>query len=192
MTSFTHRLRKPAVWIPTALAAVLLVIGIVAAASNTDGDDVSRLGAAVEPIEGDPSAVDLEVLQRPYERFDGSTATLADDLGKPMVVNFFASWCAACVREMPAFEQVHLELADQVSFVGLAVADKRADAERIIESTGVTYTIGDDPNGEFMDAFGGLGNPTTVILAANGAIVDVHTGELTADELRDRLGEVLQ
>lgn len=190
MPSLTDRLRSPLVLV-TAVLAVVAVAVLIVSLSDDDPDDVTRLGETAQPLDPDAADADTSVLDRPYDRFDGTEATLSDDLGRPMVVNFFASWCAACVKEMPAFAEVHDELSDEVSFVGMAVSTSREDAEGLVESTGVGYAIGDDPDGAFVDAFGGLGMPTTVFLDADGTVLDVHTGELTADELRDRISEVL-
>ena len=76
-------------------------------------------------------------------------------------------------------------------FIGFAVQDGREASEALLDRTGVTFTIADDPDAAFADGFGSLAMPTTAIIDADGVVVDVHSGQLTADELRDRLAEVL-
>ena len=89
---------------------------------------------------GDPAPVE------PFERFDGTEATFADYLGTPLVVNFFASWCAPCVREMPDLRRPSTsEMGDQVAFLGMNNQDRAADGEAIAEKTGVTYDLAHDP-----------------------------------------------
>ena len=170
---------------------LLLVVAVVVTRGDDGDDDVARLGDAQEAIDLPASRVDPAILERAYERFDGSEARLSDEVGRPIVVNFFASWCVACVRELPDFEQVSQEVADDVAFIGFAVQDGRAAAEALLERAGVTYAIADDPDAAFADGFGSLAMPTTAIIDADGVVVDVHSGQLTADELRDRLAEVL-
>ena len=126
-----------------------------------------------------------------YETFDGTEASVADYAGTPMVVNFFASWCVPCVREMPDFEEVHQALGDQVAFVGINMQDSVIKGEELVEDTGVTYDIGRDPDGSLLASFGGVAMPTTVLVDADGTIVRVLSGGTTAEELRAAIDEDL-
>jgi thiol-disulfide isomerase/thioredoxin len=118
-----------------------------------------------------------------YETFDGDTARLADYEGRPLVVNFWASWCPPCITEMPAFEQVHQQLGDEVTFLGLDVQDTLEDGRRFAERTGVTWDLGRDPDGTLVRRLGGVGMPTTVLIDADGVVREINTGELDAEEL---------
>ena len=111
--------------------------------------------------------------------------SLADLRGKPVVVNFFASWCVPCVEEMPAFESVHQELGDDVAFVGIALQESPDASRDIVEETGVSYTIGRDPSGAIFEAFDGVNMPSTFVLDADGVVVGVSAGALDADGLRE-------
>jgi hypothetical protein len=61
----------------------------------------------------------------------------------------------------------------------------------VVEQTGVSYDIGRDRDGDLFQSFGGFAMPTTVFINATGVVVDVHGGEITADELRDRIDQLL-
>jgi thiol-disulfide isomerase/thioredoxin len=128
-----------------------------------------------------------------YTTFDGEEVPLADLVGTPTVVNFFASYCVPCITEMPAFEEVHQDLGPgaEVQFLGLAVSDRTADAEELVRDTGVTYPTAEDKDGSVIAALEGIVLPTTVLLDADGAVVARHNGELTADELRALLADEL-
>ncbi len=126
-----------------------------------------------------------------YAKPDGGRTTLASLKGRPVVVNFFASWCAPCKLEMPDFEKVHQEYADRVVFVGIATQDSATKANEVVQQTGITYAIGLDPDGLLFTKTGGLGMPTTVLLTADGKVADVHTGALDAAKLREKLDKVL-
>ena len=125
------------------------------------------------------------------ELFDGTTTTLGDLQGRPAVVNFFASWCPPCVAEMPEFEAVHQQRGDQVAFFGLALQDTRHAAEALVELTGVTYPVAEDPDGTLYRQFAGIAMPTTVFLDADGRVVERHSGILSRSELNARIDALL-
>lgn len=118
--------------------------------------------------------------------------TLGDYLGdKPVVLNFFASWCAPCLDEMPAFEAVHQQLGDQVNFVGLANLDSDDKALEIVERTGVTYPTFTDLDASAITFFGGTQMPTTVFIDTSGNVTSVDSTTFDEDELRARIGDLL-
>lgn len=119
--------------------------------------------------------------------FDGGELTLGDYEGRPLVVNFWASWCPPCASEMPDFQRVHESLGKKVAFVGVNLRDDKDLAEALAESTGVTYRLVEDPDGRLFQAFNGAGMPTTVFIDAGGNVVDVVAGLMTEAELRERI-----
>ena len=123
-----------------------------------------------------------------FSMLAGGLGSFADYRGAPLVVNFFASWCVPCVAEMPAFESVHQELGAEVGFLGVNLRDGVADATALVERTGVTYDIARDPDGELAGDLGVVAMPSTVFVSSDGTIVATHAGELSADDLRGRLG----
>lgn len=175
------------------LVALILAVGVGAlAALVLDDEEPERLGdgavqAELVPIDED-EIVGVPVAQ-PFVTFDGEAANTAQYLGTPLVVNFFAEWCAPCVAEMPAFETVHRERAGEVAFLGISTQESPDDGRSIIESTGITYDVGRDPDGEMFATFLGTGMPTTALIDANGTVVGVRSGALTAQELREWLDE---
>jgi cytochrome c biogenesis protein CcmG, thiol:disulfide interchange protein DsbE len=160
----------------TRLAALLAGLAIVAAAC---GDGASQTQA------GPP------VTDRAFERFDGSTTSLTAYEGEPLVVNFFASWCPPCVAEMPDFQRVHLEVADEVTFVGLNTQDQLTAARDLVARTGVTYDIGLDPDGELFRDFEVVAMPSTFFVGADGTVLHRHAGLLTEQQLRDLIDDHL-
>jgi thiol-disulfide isomerase/thioredoxin len=122
--------------------------------------------------------------------FAGDSETLRTG-GRPLVVNFWAASCIPCVKEMPAFDQVAAEVGDVVGILGLQLRENAGRGEEMIRLTGVTYPVARDPSGEVFQALGGLALPTTVFVEADGTIALVHTGELSAGELRSLIDEHL-
>ena len=104
--------------------------------------------------------------------------------GKPVVVNFWASWCGPCRREMPAFEATHESLGDQVTFVGIDNKDFRDSALEFLNKTGVRYASGFDPNGNVAGRYGVVGLPATFFISEDGRVLESTTGEINRDDLK--------
>jgi thiol-disulfide isomerase/thioredoxin len=118
-------------------------------------------------------------LDATFKRFDGTTGTLAEYRGKPVVMNFFSSTCIPCQTEMPALETVHRTLGDQVTFLGMDVQDTVDGGKAFVATVGITWELGRDPDAAILQgAVGGVGLPTTVVLDRKGAVVFSHLGPL--------------
>lgn len=112
----------------------------------------------------------------------------------PLIINFWATWCAPCLREMPLLETVWQERqGDSLTVVGIAV-DRTEAVGPYVEQTGVTYPIlvGRSDAMEAAEAFGPgfAGLPYTIFAAGGGRIVGVHAGELDREQLERLLGIV--
>lgn len=150
---------------------------------TTAGDTIELTPEAGRPRSGD------DVL---FTTFDGEEVALSSLQGRPLLVNFFASTCVPCIAEMPALEEVHQQLGDKVTFLGLAAAgDRPEEALALVERTGVTYRTARDVDASVITALGGTILPTTVLLDADGSVVKVHSGSLDADDLRALLADEL-
>jgi thiol-disulfide isomerase/thioredoxin len=171
------------------LASLLAALAVSIFGGNSTGstagsDDSSTPRIGLTQIDPNaPAAPPTGTIQG----LTGEPFTFADLEGKPVVVNFFSSTCAPCLKEMPAIEQLHAELGDQVQFVGIDVLDTRSKAQDLVTNTGVTYRTGWDPNGDIVRALNGQALPTTVLIGSDGKVIDAHTGAFTKDELRQYL-----
>ncbi len=152
---------------PLVLIAVVLIAVVAGSCGSGAGDDVQ--------------AADIE-----FELLDGGSTTVGAYIGRPVVLNFFASWCTPCIAEMPALESVHQQRPD-IAFVGLAFNDTPTRAREIVADTGVTYPTGVDPDSAIGNAYEILGMPTTLFIATDGEVVYQHTGGLTADQIAQHL-----
>ncbi len=115
---------------------------------------------------------------------DGSTVSTSDIDG-PAVVNLWATWCGPCREELPAFQQVHDELGDAVRFVGVNQGDASGAVAEYLAEVGVDFEQFLDEDGALSDGLRITGLPATAFVAADGTLVEVHSGELNAEELRD-------
>ena len=126
-----------------------------------------------------------------FDTFDGGTGTLADYAGTPLVVNFFASWCPPCVREMPEFQEVFERLDGQVAFLGLSQDQSASDALDLVAATGVTYDVGWDLDLEVYKATGSIAMPTTAFVSPTGELLDIFAGALDTESLTERIHSAL-
>jgi len=126
----------------------------------------------------------------PDLRDEKAIIELGDLRGRPVVLNFWASWCVPCRREMPAFQAAHRQLGERVAFVGMNHEDGRRPALAFLDETGADYPSGYDPEGKVAAAYGLRGLPTTVFISGDGRILATRRGEMTRPEL-DRAIEEL-
>lgn len=181
--------------IPLRLVLVATVLALLAAAATvvllSDDDDggleAGPAGSIELDAEGEPADPDTVT----FTTFDDEAVALASLRGKPVLVNFFASYCTPCIREMPALEAAHQAVGDQVTFLGLAMQDRPEEALALVERTGVTYQVAQDKDGSVITALGGIVLPTTVLLDAEGDVVASHAGELSEDQLLELIADEL-
>ena len=125
--------------------------------------------------------------------FDGSNFALsrhlADD-GRPVVMNFWASWCVPCREEMPTFDSVAQRRQD-VLILGVAVQDTEGEARAFAAEVGVGYPLGFDAEGEILELYPILGLPTTWFITADGRIATIRAGQLDQDELERLIDQYL-
>ncbi len=112
-----------------------------------------------------------------------ATLSLAQLRGRPVLVNFWASWCVPCRKEAPLLETAHRHLGDRVAFVGVDTNDTRAAALSFLHQTGVTYPSAYDPHGTAATTYGLFGLPTTVFVSPGGRILERNVGALTSGSL---------
>jgi len=131
-------------------------------------------------------AISLPDLRDPTQRVE-----LESLRGRPVVVNFWASWCVPCRKEMPGFEAAHQRFGDSVAFLGVNHQDGRTPARELMRQTGVTYPSGSDPEGRVATDYGLRGMPSTVFISSSGQIVASRTGELSRSQLEEMIEKLL-
>jgi thiol-disulfide isomerase/thioredoxin len=177
------------------LAAVVIVIAI--GTRNTDdeaGNDVvlDEPGEYQEP--GIPTNAPLagtDIVSATILDLDGDDVDLVSLLdGRPMLVNFWFSNCQPCKREMPALQDAWTIFGDRVRFIGVNTQDSESITRSFAEEMGVEYELLRDPDGRLVTANGVATFPTTLIVTADGTVVEQIAGEVTADDLTRMLDRV--
>ncbi len=128
---------------------------------------------------------------------DGEAVALSELEGQGVVLNFWATWCPPCRREMPLLESAWNEYRSRgVVIVGVDVGESPDTVRRFVDSIGVTYPIwtdapgdaeGFDDTNELLARFGGVGLPTTIFIGPDGVIEEVYVGELNRAMLNEWL-----
>lgn len=122
---------------------------------------------------------------------DGGEATTTTALTgeRPTVVNIWASWCTPCIAEMPAFDEVHEAMGDEVTIVGIT-DDREEPARQLAEETGVGYPLYRDTERTLLGDLGLVNLPATYFVDPDGTIVATHQGPMDAEDLTERIDEL--
>ena len=127
--------------------------------------------------------------------FSGGAWNLSAQRGKPVLVNFWASWCPPCRQEVPVLQQGWLRYQQQVAFIGVDVWDTDNDAKQFLHTYGATYPNGPDPAGHIAIDYGLTGVPESFFIDRNGQVVRHFVGPLdqtTLDSLLQTLTQATQ
>ena len=122
-----------------------------------------------------------------YDR-EGNAVHLYDYVGKPIVLNFWASWCGPCQMEMPDFQEKYLDLGGDVHFLMVNMTDGLREtvetASAFVEEKGYTFPVFYDSTSDAAYTYGAYSLPTTFFIDADGYAIAQATGALDAQTLQ--------
>ncbi|KAF0091839.1 MAG: redoxin domain protein [Fusobacteria bacterium] len=125
---------------------------------------------------------------------DGKEVSLSDFKGKPVVINFWASWCPPCKEEMPFYNEVYKELGDEVQFMMVDLVDGSretvATAKAFVKENGYEFPVFFDTDQEAAIAYGIYSIPTSIFIDADGKVVRSITGSMTKDDLLEEIENI--
>ena len=151
------------------LCLVVLVAGAYMLYNELAGK-VELPQLSTQPSQTAPSGGESEPEVSPvpdgtFYDMEGNAVQLSDFRGKPVVLNFWASWCGPCKSEMPDFEKAYAEYGDRVHFLMVNVTDgvheTVSSAKAYVENNGFEFDILFDTEGDAVDAYEVTGYPTT-------------------------------
>lgn len=115
-----------------------------------------------------------------------NTLSLESLTGRPAIVNFFATWCPYCRKQTPLLVEAAQKYPTELQFVGLDVGENQAQVLGYIQEMNIPYPVLIDEDSQVAAAYSVSGFPTTLFIDAEGRVVNVQVGLMTAEEL-DRL-----
>ncbi|MGH2700304.1 MAG: TlpA family protein disulfide reductase [Actinomycetota bacterium] len=114
------------------------------------------------------------------ERLDGSgSLALGDFEGRPVLINFWASWCVPCEEEAAVFDTMAEQFEGEVAFLGVNIKDAPSDARAFEQRFDVGYPSVRDEGRTIEDDYGLTGQPETFLISADGTIVEHIPGAVT-------------
>ena len=173
------------------VAALLLFVAIVLAAvvlQGRAGDEPAEPAAAAPagPVHEGMVAPDFTLTS-----LDGENVSLSDYAGRPLLVNFWASWCPPCRDEFPALARAHEAHADDgFEILGVTYNDQPDLARAFVEDSGAAWPILYDPDHVAWDAFSPVGPPTSYFVDAEGVVQRVHIGAVNDEQLASHLAAI--
>ena len=125
------------------------------------------------------------------ELIDGTSITLSELQGKPVIINFWATWCGPCVKEMPAFERLKDDFGDKIGIIAVNCGDDAGTVKDFMEENGYTFPVVLDEEYSISMLYPTNSIPYTVVLDAEGKVTHISTGALDADTMYERYKEAL-
>lgn len=184
------------------IIAVLIFAGFIAGASilygvlkdktaedsndkGTEATDTSDNNSATDKIKAD----DFTVLDK-----DGNSVNLSDYIGKPLVVNFWASWCPPCKSEMPDFNEVYKEMGEEITFMMVDMTDGSREtiekAQSFVEDKGYSFPVYFDTKQDAAYTYKVYSIPTTLFIDKDGNLVETVKIAMTKKVLLQNIEKI--
>lgn len=169
--------------------ALLFAVGLIwiGGSENRELQAVSTLGerggsgqiATVADSNGVQLAPDFTL-----QLLDGGTITLSDYRGeKPVILDFWASWCPNCRRDMPKLSGWYKKYRDQVEVIGVNLQERETTIRRFIDSTGIAFPIALDPKAQASRSYGVQYTNFHVLIDKEGAVTGVVPGDISESQI---------
>ncbi|WP_139653691.1 TlpA family protein disulfide reductase [Raoultibacter phocaeensis] len=178
------RLHRPSTqrmvgFIAALILSTLVLFGCTSTAAPSAGSDASDSAESGASDSANPKSAEVkEGVEAPDFEFalvDGSTAKLSDYRGKVVVLNFWATWCGYCVREMPDLNDI-AQNYDDVQVLAINRGDTPADAKEGIEEYGYDFVWGLDEDRAIEALYPASGIPYTVVIDKDGVVSSIFAG----------------
>ena len=157
--------------------------GALMPAKFADGQLIAAEGAAYPAVGRMAPDFRLQTL-------DGGSFQLSDQRGKPVVLNFWATWCGPCRNDLPAIQKAAEHLGDNVVFAAVDQGEEADLVQSFVEEMGLTFTVPMDAGGEVGVVYNVTGLPTTFFIDRNGVIQSLWMGEMNSVTLAENIARI--
>jgi thiol-disulfide isomerase/thioredoxin len=170
---------------------ILIIVAVIAVAYvyfSREGDDRTRTSPEIGARVGD-LAPDFKLVD-----YDGNKIILSNFRGKPVFINFWASWCPFCVNEMPLMAEIQEEFDGQFETIAINRGESLETAKQFSDSIEITgkYRLLLNEEDNVYDVYEAFGMPYSVFVNELGVIEDIKVGPLTERELRNKIDKLIR
>lgn len=190
MFKFFKKIYKPLFCFCLCFFSVFVLIGCSGGQSN-DTSSGKKSGKRSSALHQE-MAIGSEAPDFTAKLNNGETFTLSDKKGQVILLNFWATWCSNCVKEMPAIEKLYEEYGDQVVIIGVNVGEDESTVDAFIDTKNYTFPIAYDTESSISNLYPSAGIPYTVIIGKDGLVTETFLGAKDADSQYTKLRRVLQ
>ncbi|WP_033543786.1 thiol-disulfide oxidoreductase ResA [Planococcus sp. CAU13] len=177
-TKKTNKKRNRAIMRSAILSLLVLAIGYTIYNSVTADD--------VEVLKVGDQAPDFAL-----QDMEGVPHKLSDYQGEGVFLNFWGTWCAPCVKEMPAMDRQFKEFEEQgVNVLAVNIAQSDFEVQSFVDRLGLSFPVAIDKSKSVMTAYNIRPLPTTVLVNPEGEIQRIVTGEMTEEDIRGFMEEI--
>lgn len=170
------------------IGAVVLVVGLLALGRWYGGGSSPHGSAQNIQQQANISGATQNQNQAPdfsLSKLGGGSISLAEYRGKkPVIVEFWASWCPNCRRNMPHMNSFYQKYKDQVEVIGINLQEDPSKVQNFVSSLGISYPIALDPYGQASRAYGVQYTNYHVLIDKNGNIVRIVPGDISESDVQ--------
>ena len=125
------------------------------------------------------------------QRLDGGSISLAQYRDqKPVIIDFWASWCPNCQRDMPRLSKWYDQYGDQVEVIGINLQEKTSVVTSYVDRANISFPIALDPNGAASRQYGVSYTNTHVLINKDGSVAKVIPGDISEQDIKSLIGSI--
>jgi thiol-disulfide isomerase/thioredoxin len=187
------------VWVSISLMALVISASVCASAASTPVPTtptalagLSTLAPTTTPNAGKTRGIPDDVPVKPQKGFrapdfvllnlEGKEVSLGDLGGRPVLINFWATWCPPCREELPVIQATY-QNSDDLAVLGVNFQEGLTNVKPFVEKEGLTFPVLLDEEGRVATMYRTRGLPTSFFLNPDGIITAVHIGPMTANDV---------